>query len=121
MTTTKENAGSDHHDEANPGSYGAAAATPAGGGDAPSSGAELCTTDAPAVLASLQGRQPDRPAWFEWAISQEPEVVAVSSAGGHLDARVWGEPGKPGLLFLHGFIAHADWWSFIAPFFAQDY
>ena len=25
------------------------------------------------------------------------------------------------LLFLHGNGAHADWWSFIAPFFAAEY
>ena len=24
-------------------------------------------------------------------------------------------------MFLHGGAAHADWWSFIAPFFAKDY
>src|SRR3712207_9584205 len=29
--------------------------------------------------------------------------------------------GKPGLLFLHGNGAHADWWSFIAPFFADTH
>lgn len=81
----------------------------------------MMITDAPAMLASLQGRQPERPAWFDWAMSQAPEVVAVPCAGVQLDARVWGEPHKPGLLFLHGFIAHADWWSFIAPFFARHY
>ncbi|MGH6970442.1 MAG: alpha/beta fold hydrolase, partial [Caulobacteraceae bacterium] len=29
--------------------------------------------------------------------------------------------GKPGLIFVHGNSAHADWWSFIAPFLANDY
>jgi pimeloyl-ACP methyl ester carboxylesterase len=33
---------------------------------------------------------------------------------------IWGEEGQPGLLFLHGNGAHADWWSFIAPFFAKE-
>jgi pimeloyl-ACP methyl ester carboxylesterase len=33
----------------------------------------------------------------------------------------WGKHGKPGLLFLHGGGAHADWWSYIAPFFADRY
>ena len=27
----------------------------------------------------------------------------------------WGPRGAPGLLLLHGFTAHANWWSFIAP------
>jgi pimeloyl-ACP methyl ester carboxylesterase len=29
--------------------------------------------------------------------------------------------GAPGLLFIHGNLAHARWWSFIAPFFADKY
>jgi pimeloyl-ACP methyl ester carboxylesterase len=33
----------------------------------------------------------------------------------------WGERGKPGLILVHGNSAHADWWSFIAPYLAQDY
>ena len=36
-----------------------------------------------------------------------------------LEVLTWGEVGKPGLLFVHGNSAHADWWSFIAPFFAE--
>ena len=31
----------------------------------------------------------------------------------------WGERGSPGLLLLHGFTAHADWWSFLAPLLAH--
>ena len=41
--------------------------------------------------------------------------------GADIELLTWGEVGKPGLLFLHGNGAHADWWSFIAPFFADDY
>lgn len=42
-------------------------------------------------------------------------------SGANIELLTWGERGKPGLLFLHGNGAHADWWSFIAPFFAADY
>ena len=28
---------------------------------------------------------------------------------------------RPGLLFIHGGGAHANWWRFIAPFFANVY
>jgi pimeloyl-ACP methyl ester carboxylesterase len=41
--------------------------------------------------------------------------------GTRLEALTWGEVGKPGLLFVHGNSAHADWWSFMAPYFADDY
>ena len=34
---------------------------------------------------------------------------------------VWGREGAPGLLLLHGNGAHADWWSFIAPYLANDF
>jgi pimeloyl-ACP methyl ester carboxylesterase len=33
----------------------------------------------------------------------------------------WGPRGAPGLLLLHGHGAHADWWSFIAPYFADRF
>ena len=32
-----------------------------------------------------------------------------------------GPPGAPPLLLLHGFLAHAHWWDFIAPWLAQEY
>lgn len=33
----------------------------------------------------------------------------------------WGDPAKPGIVLLHGFLAHSRCWSFIAPFLADDY
>ena len=32
-----------------------------------------------------------------------------------------GPAGAPALLLLHGFLAHAHWWDFIAPWLAEDY
>jgi pimeloyl-ACP methyl ester carboxylesterase len=43
--------------------------------------------------------------------------VAVEDA--EIEVLAWGERGLPGVLLLHGFTAHADWWSFIAPLLAQ--
>jgi pimeloyl-ACP methyl ester carboxylesterase len=45
----------------------------------------------------------------------------VKSLGSNLEVLTWGEVGKPGLLLVHGNSAHADWWSFIAPFFAETH
>src|SRR5436190_7704861 len=78
----------------------------------------------PEVLSPLgpfNGAKPPAPPWFEWAIAQEPERNFVESGGAKIECLAWGERGKPGLLFVHGASAHADWWSFIAPFFADDY
>lgn len=72
-------------------------------------------------LGSFNGEKPPAPAWFEWAIAQEPERTRVKSGGAEIECLAWGERGKPGLLFVHGASANADWWSFIAPFFADDY
>ncbi|RAK59050.1 alpha/beta hydrolase [Phenylobacterium hankyongense] len=74
-----------------------------------------------APLAAYRGAEPPSPQWFKDAIAIEPERGFVESLGTQLEVLTWGEVGKPGLLFVHGNSAHADWWSFIAPFFAQDY
>jgi pimeloyl-ACP methyl ester carboxylesterase len=74
-----------------------------------------------APLAEFKGAEPPSPQWFKDAIALEPERVFVESLGSKLEVLTWGEVGKPGLLFVHGNSAHADWWSFIAPFFADDY
>jgi len=74
-----------------------------------------------APLAIYRGEPPLAAPWFQDAIAQEPERSFVESKGTRLEVLTWGEVGKPGLLFVHGNSAHADWWSFIAPFFAADY
>lgn len=74
-----------------------------------------------APLAPFQGKEPDAPKWFTDAIAQEPERSFVTSLGTQIEVLTWGDIGKPGLLLAHGNSAHADWWSFIAPYLAQDY
>ncbi|WP_374575408.1 alpha/beta fold hydrolase [Phenylobacterium sp.] len=74
-----------------------------------------------APLAPFAGAEPPAPQWFKDAIAQEPERGFVTSLGTKIEMLTWGEVGKPGLLLAHGNSAHADWWSFIAPYLAQDY
>jgi pimeloyl-ACP methyl ester carboxylesterase len=59
--------------------------------------------------------------WLADALTVEPERGAVEVKGALIETRAWGKRGRPGLLLMHGAGAHADWWSFIAPFFAQDF
>ena len=33
----------------------------------------------------------------------------------------WGDKSQPGLVFVHGGAAHAHWWTFLAPMFAEDW
>jgi pimeloyl-ACP methyl ester carboxylesterase len=74
-----------------------------------------------APLAHLRGAKPNAPRWFVEALGQAPERAFVPVAGAQIEMLTWGERGRPGLLLLHGNAAHADWWSFIAPFFASEY
>jgi pimeloyl-ACP methyl ester carboxylesterase len=74
-----------------------------------------------APLAAFEGRVPAAPAWFTRAIATAPTREFVTVKGARIETLAWGERGQPGLLFLHGNGAHADWYSFIAPFFADRY
>jgi pimeloyl-ACP methyl ester carboxylesterase len=74
-----------------------------------------------APLAALHGLKPPAPAWFDRAMADEPERAFVAVEGAKVETLAWGERGKPGLILLHGGAAHADWWSFIAPFFASEH
>ncbi len=72
-------------------------------------------------LAPFHGASPAAPAWFTEAIAVEPERRFVPVNGADIELLTWGEVGRPGLIFVHGNSAHADWWSFIAPFFARTH
>ncbi|MEP6966913.1 MAG: alpha/beta hydrolase [Pseudomonadota bacterium] len=70
-------------------------------------------------LAPFKGARPASPAWFDAALARAPERTLVPVEGANIELLTWGKRGKPGLIFVHGNSAHADWWSFIAPFFAD--
>jgi pimeloyl-ACP methyl ester carboxylesterase len=63
------------------------------------------------------------PEWFEWAVSQPRRSHFADAAGTRIHYASWnaGDTGKPGLLFLHGFLGHSHWWDFIAPFFIERF
>lgn len=76
----------------------------------------------PAVsLAPYGGERPPAPDWFARALAAEPERSRVMVRDVEIELMAWGERGRPGILLVHGASAHADWWSFIAPFLAADY
>ncbi len=65
------------------------------------------------------------PLWFQRAIACPKEDHVVDVADCLIHYLLW--PAKPqtasgrGLLFVHGWGAHAHWWSFIAPYLARDF
>jgi pimeloyl-ACP methyl ester carboxylesterase len=73
------------------------------------------------LLARFDGKPPPAADWFRKALAVRPDRSTFDHDGAAIELLTWGERGKPGLLFLHGNGAHADWWSFIAPFFAEGH
>src|SRR5690606_30884892 len=59
-------------------------------------------------LAALGGTTPPAPAWFHEMLALAPERRFHEVDGARIETLVWGEAGRPGLLFLHGNAAHAD-------------
>jgi pimeloyl-ACP methyl ester carboxylesterase len=61
------------------------------------------------------------PDWFWQAVETPASADRVEVDECEVVFRRWGDPGKPGLLFVHGMYAHSHWWDFIAPQFMADY
>jgi len=72
-------------------------------------------------LARHGGEQPPAPDWFRRAVARQPESHFVPVVGVPIHYLRWGAREQPGPLLVHGNAAHAHWWSFIAPFFADDF
>jgi pimeloyl-ACP methyl ester carboxylesterase len=79
-------------------------------------------TPVPADHLAIRAAAPD---WFRWAISRPKQSRWVAVAGCPIHYLFW--PAEPdgaigrGLLFVHGGGAHAQWWSFIAPYFMRQF
>ncbi len=62
------------------------------------------------------------PGWFERALGVPFEQRRVVVSGAGINYLLWGRDADlPGLILVHGNGAHAHWWSFLAPFFLDDY
>ena len=73
------------------------------------------------ALDDLKGAVTNPSEWLTSALSVEREEGWVESNGAKIHYFRWGAPSKPGILMLHGFLAHARCFAFIAPFLATDY
>lgn len=61
------------------------------------------------------------PEWFSAALADAGEDHYVEIDGCSVHYLRWPNPGKPGLLLVHGNSGSARWWSFLAPQLARDY
>ncbi len=72
-------------------------------------------------LESYAGNRPPAPDWFLRAQDQPFTRKSFAVSGCDLELLCWGERGQPGILLLHGSMAHAAWWTAVAPLLAKDY
>lgn len=76
----------------------------------------------PADHLAVRAPAPD---WFRRAIARPKQSHSVIVEDCPIHYLLWpAEPGATlvrGLLFVHGGGAHANWWSFIAPYFTRDF
>jgi pimeloyl-ACP methyl ester carboxylesterase len=64
---------------------------------------------------------PNAPAWFRRALAVPFTERAIEVGGASVHYLAWGEPGRQGLVFVHGGGAHAHWWSHVAAPFAEEF
>ena len=72
----------------------------------------------PVTWRPVTGPVPD---WFEESLAAPFTDHVVEVAGVPIHYLDWGTPGLPGLVLVHGGAAHAHWWTFLGPFFAEDW
>ncbi len=78
-------------------------------------------TAVPDLASELPPDSRDVPSWLEEALLVPREEGWVKSGGCDIHYFRWGNPENPPLLLMHGFLAHARCFAFIAPFLAQQY
>lgn len=61
--------------------------------------------------------------WLDQAWAHHPTMGSVEVQGAAVRYRGWSlhHVDRPGLVFVHGFLAHSRWWDHIAPHFADRY
>lgn len=72
-------------------------------------------------LDASHNRVPPAPAWFTQALDHRPGTIPLTVAGVPIELLAWGSVGAPGVLLGHGGVAHARWWSHLAPQLAQTH
>ena len=63
----------------------------------------------------------DAPSWFRRVLEVPFDHGEVTVGGGPIHYLAWGEPGRRGLVFVHGGGAHAHWWTHVAASFADRF
>jgi len=70
-------------------------------------------------LSPLRGKRPPAPVWFKSILTNEPESLCAGPQ--QAETLAWGEPGRQGILLVHGAGGHAHWWAAVASQLAASY
>jgi pimeloyl-ACP methyl ester carboxylesterase len=79
------------------------------------------TSAVPDLAKELPPDAAEAPEWLQEALLVPREEGWIASGGCDIHYFRWGNPENPGLLLMHGFLAHARCFAFIAPFLAENY
>ena len=61
------------------------------------------------------------PAWFDRVLAVPFDESTIEVDGVPIHYLEWGDRQQPGLVLVHGGAAHAHWWTFLAPMFAEGW
>lgn len=61
------------------------------------------------------------PDWFTRALATPRRQTTVIVDDCPINVLEWGTAGSPGLVFIHGGAAHAEWWAHLAPLFTAGH
>jgi len=75
-------------------------------------------SEALSVDPELEGLSGPLPEWFRQAMAVPRESGRVDVDGCAIHTLRWGDPEAPGVVMVHGFLAHARCFAFIAPLLA---
>ena len=72
-------------------------------------------------IADLRCVGSDIPDWFRKVFSVDRREGWINCNGVNIHYFSWGDQSKPGVILMHGFMAHSRCWAFIAPLLAENY
>lgn len=71
--------------------------------------------------SDLNDTMPNPPKWLTAVLAHPREEGVVEVDGCDIHYFRWGDPSKPGIMMLHGFLAHARCFAFIAPYLTDHF
>ena len=81
----------------------------------------MLTSKSELPITDLRFVRSDLPDWFRNVFSVERRDGWIKCDGVNIHYFSWGNPSNPGVILMHGFMAHSRCWAFIAPLLAENY